>query len=218
MDSLGVIFDMDGVLVDSYDAHYESWVVTAKPRGVDFTKHIFVSTFGITAREVIEMSWPGKFAPQQIAQWDADKEQAYREILERNFPEMDGAEELIASLHADGFKLAIGSSGPPENVACVVKCLPSGKLFSGVVNGMDVKLGKPHPDVFLKAAEKLGIAPTRCAVIEDSIHGLTAARAAGAKAIGLTGTSPRQLLETRADLVVDSLRELTPKIIAKLIG
>jgi HAD superfamily hydrolase (TIGR01509 family) len=131
---------------------------------------------------------------------------------------MDGATELLQSLSDAGFAMAIGSSGPPENVQCVLDELPGGNFIAASVNGQDVSKGKPDPEVFLKAAKKLGISPKRCAVVEDAPAGIQAARAAGSVAIALTGTASRAKLAEQAHLVVDSLRELTPECIAEWIG
>src|SRR4051794_30864587 len=105
---LGVIFDMDGVLVDSYEAHFESWQTSVRERGVAMTREDFTRTFGRTSREIIRDLWPGQFEDAGVAEFDAAKEAAYREILATHFPEMDGADQLIRALHAARFRLAIG--------------------------------------------------------------------------------------------------------------
>ena len=189
IDDLGVIFDMDGVLVDSYDAHFRSWRSAGVRVGLSMTEPAFRSTFGRTSRDIIENLWPGKFDTKAAAEFDAIKEADYREILKVKLPVMAGAEELLAELHAARFKLAIGSSGPRENIAVMVEGLNSGKFFDATVNGSEVKRGKPEPEVFLRAAEKLAIEPKRCAVIEDAVAGVDAARRAGMVAIGLLGTA-----------------------------
>jgi len=218
MNDSAVVFDMDGVLVDSYRPHFESWREMAQEHGVDMTEEQFASCFGRTTREIIVSLWGDHVTDEDVPMWDERKEEAYRRILAEDFPEMDGAHELLTALHSAGFKLAIGSSGPPENVAAVIEHLPAGDLFDAAVNSTDVTHGKPHPEVFLKAAEKLGVAPARCAVVEDAPAGVEAARRAGMAAIAITGTAPRDTLAARADLVVDSLRQLTPETIAQLIA
>ena len=130
---------------------------------------------------------------------------------------MDGAAELLDALKAAGFALAVGSSGPPENVAVVLGRLGREGLFDATVTGNEVRAGKPDPEVFLKAAEKLGVQPRRCAVIEDAVAGLEAARRARMVPIALMGTAPRETLAERAALVVDSLRGLSPEVIGALI-
>ncbi len=216
--SYGVIFDMDGVLVDSYRAHFESWREMLRKHGLELTEPDFAATFGRTSREIIQHFFGNTVSEEDIAQWDADKETAYRRIIAADFPEMDGASILIRALHAAGFRLAIGSSGPPENVATVLENLPGGELFDAIVTGRDVEHGKPHPDVFLRAAERLRLPPERCAVIEDALPGVEAGLRAGATIIALTGTAARETLEERAHLVVDSLRELEPATIRQLLG
>jgi HAD superfamily hydrolase (TIGR01509 family) len=217
MNGLGVIFDMDGVLVDSYRPHLLSWQQAAREQGLLLTEAQFATTFGRTSRDIIHRLWPGRFRADQIAAFDARKEQAYRDIIAHDFPEMPGAGALVEALHAAGFATAIGSSGPPENIAVVRRGLPHGDRIGATVSGAEVPHGKPDPDVFLRAAGKLGLAPACCAVIEDAPVGVEAARRAGMTAIALTGTAPRATLATRAHLVVDSLRELTPAAIAALI-
>lgn len=217
-EALGVIFDMDGVLVDSYRAHLDSWQRAAAAYGLSMTENDFARTFGRTSAEIIEQLWPGRFDSAGKVAFDDAKEQAYREILKTHFPAMPGASELIKSLHTAGFRMAIGSSGPPENVEVVHNQLLNGNLIEVTVNRTHVMRGKPDPQVFLVAAEKLEIPPARCAVIEDAPVGLKAARAAEMRAIGLTGTADRAVLEPLADVVVGSLHELTPQSIASLIA
>ncbi len=212
-----VIFDMDGVLVDSYQAHLHSFEQLGREHGLTMTPEQFSATFGRTSRDIIRNLWGDAIADEDIPAWDAQKEALYREIIRRDFPAMDGATELLRKLDAAGFAMAIGSSGPPENVAAVIECLPGAELVSAQVTGMDVTRGKPDPQVFLIAAEKLGVPPVRCAVIEDAPAGVQAARRANMAAIAITGTADRDALAVNAHVVVDSLRELSPQHLADLI-
>jgi len=212
-----VIFDMDGVLVDSYRAHLESWEQLARDHGLTMTAEQFSATFGRTTRDIIRNLWGNRVAENDIPAWDAQKEAFYREIIRRDFPAMDGATELLRSLDEAGFAMAIGSSGPPENVETVIECLPGAELISARVTGVDVTRGKPDPQVFLIAAEKLAVSPSRCAVIEDAPAGVQAARAAGMAAVAITVTADRDTLTEHAHIVIDSLQELSPESIAQLI-
>jgi beta-phosphoglucomutase len=212
-----VIFDMDGVLIDSYRAHLEAWQKLGEKLGRPVTEEVFVPTFGRVNREIFHHLWGDAFADAEIDRWGDWKEQAYREIILKRFPAMQGAAELLDSLKGAGFALALGSSGPPENVAAALVGLGRETIFDAIVNGREVKEGKPHPEVFLKAAEKLRLSPRCCAVIEDSLAGLEAAARAGMTPIGLTGTFTRERLAEKAALVVESLRELTPAGIAEMI-
>lgn len=213
-----VIFDMDGVLVDTYHAHYRSWMAVADAEGFPFSEEDFARTFGQTSREIIAQNWgDGRLSDEEIAALDDRKEAAFREILAEDFPAMPGIGELLEALHRAGFKLAVGSSGPPENVALVVERLPGGSLFSATVHGMDVTRGKPDPQVFLIAAERLGVAPARCAVVEDAPAGVEAAHAAGMAAVALVSTGRTRQSLAAADLIVDSLGELSPGRIRALL-
>jgi beta-phosphoglucomutase len=181
------------------------------------TEQQFASCFGRTSRDIIRYFWGDRIDEPTMAAWDAEKEAAYRDILRAHFPEMDGAGELVRALHEAGIAMAIGSSGPAENVDLARNCLPGGELIRETVNGMEVTHGKPDPEVFLTAARKLGIEPARCAVVEDAPAGVEAARRAQMTAVAITGTAPRDKLAERAHLVVDSLRELTPERLRSLI-
>ena len=122
--SRAVIFDMDGVLVDSYAAHQESWRRLAAERGYRMTPGEFAATFGRTSREIIEQLWGhGRLSAAEIAQLDDLKEEYYRDLVRTKFPAMEGAVELIDALSAAGIRLAVGSSGPPENVELVLEKL-----------------------------------------------------------------------------------------------
>lgn len=216
--TLGVIFDMDGVLVDSYRAHWQSWHFMADELGKGLTEEQFISTFGRTSREIIAEHWgAGCLTPEEIAEFDRRKEALYRELVASDFPAMEGATELIRALAASGFKLAVGSSGPPENVALAVDRLVAGQFFNTLVTGRDVTRGKPDPQVFLLAAERMGVAPADCAVIEDAPVGIAAANAAGMASIALLSTGHTAESVSTAKLIVHSLRELSPERIAGLI-
>jgi len=187
--------------------------------GKGLTEEQFVSTFGRTSREIIAEHWGAEcLTPDEIAAFDKRKEALYRELVERDFPAMDGATELIRALSVNGFKLAVGSSGPPENVALAVDRLKAGQLFNTLITGRDVTRGKPDPQVFLLAADRMGVAPANCAVVEDAPVGIAAANAAGMASIALLSTGHTAASVQAAKLIVRSLRELSPERIAELIA
>jgi beta-phosphoglucomutase len=212
-----VIFDMDGVLVDSYQAHFASWQRMYRELVIPYTEADFAADFGRTTREILARKFGDQLSEERIREIDHRKEAYYREDIEKSFREMDGARELIDALHAAGFLLAVGTSGPAENVTMVLKCLGKSDKLKTVVTGADVTRGKPDPQVFQIAAQRLGVPPAQCLVIEDAVHGVEAAHRAGMACVALTGTASREGLAA-ADLVVDSLRELTPDQIASLIA
>lgn len=217
-----VIFDIDGVLVDSYKPHLASWQALAEELGQTVTEEQFATSFGRTSRDIIDLWWrkvPGlgeTLTDERISEMDERKEALYRKMLEKNFPAIDGAADLISALHAEDFGIAAGSSGPPANVELSLRLLGRSEKFAARVTGADVTRGKPDPQVFLLAAEKLGVEAARCAVIEDAPAGIDAANRAGMFSIALLGTASRDALSA-ADLIVASLRELSPQRIAALI-
>lgn len=214
-----VIFDVDGVLVDSYHAHFESWRRVAAERGFKISEEQFRRTFGRTSREIIAELWgQHRLTRAEIEELDRRKEAAYRDILGRRVPIMDGAPELIDALAEAGFALAVGSSGPPENVQLVLETLGRRELFRGVVTGREVTRGKPDPQVFLLAAKQLDVPADHCAVIEDAVPGIAAAQSAEMAAIGLVSTGHDPASLAAADCRVSSLRELDPQRIARLIA
>lgn len=217
-ETLGVIFDVDGVLVDSYQAHFDAWVIVGRQRGFTITEEMFATSFGRTSREaIVDVFGLTDMTPEQIAELDVTKEAVYRELLADSFPELDGAGELIDALFAAGFKLGVGSSGPPPNVDLAVDKLARRAKFSGIITGRDVQRGKPDPEVFLLAAQRMGLPPARCCVIEDAPPGIAAAHNAGMKCIAVTSTGRTVAEQSAADLIVTSLRELSAERIAVLI-
>lgn len=213
-----VIFDMDGVLVDSYYAHYESWRRLAARQGRNISLAEFDATFGRTSREVIAALWPDVAGDaRKVAEWDRCKEALFREILAGNFPAMPGAVRLVRQLWEAGIPVALGSSGPPENVALVLERLGLRPRLAALVTGAEVRRGKPDPEVFLLAAFRLGLPPRRCVVVEDAPAGIEAAHRAGMPAVGVlsTGRRPHQL--AKAERLVRSLEHLSPRCLADLV-
>lgn len=209
-DNFGVIFDMDGVLIDSYHPHFVSWQETAAKYGLQLTEEQFRGTFGQTSGSIIRQLWgDGVLTPDQMHEFDVIKEARYRELVLAELPIMPGARELVVQLSQGGIPVAIGSSGPPDNVQLAAEALGGSRVFSGFVTGKDVRQGKPDPQVFILAGEKLGLPPERCVVIEDAPVGVEAARRAGMKSIGLQSPPPRTRDLSQASQVVDGLDQIS---------
>ena len=217
MPRLAVIFDVDGVLVDSYQAHFQSWRELFYELELEYSEQEFAASFGRTSREILREKIGGELAAARLRELDDRKEHFYRQAFRETFVPMDGAAEIVAALAHDGFALGIGSSGPAANVALALELLHLTSHFAAIVTGADVTRGKPDPQVFLLAAERLGVAASNSTVVEDAVHGITAANRAGMTSIGLVGTVTRDRL-AHAKLVLESLRELTPKRVRELIS
>ncbi len=212
-----VIFDMDGVLVDSTEAHYLAWLDVCRERGFEPTRGEFHETIGTGNDVTVRMLFGGEWTPEAIAELAGRKEAAYRDAVRDSLEVIDGAADLVEALDREGWRLALGTSAPPENVDCVMARFPAAARLAVKVNAGMVREAKPAPDLFLRAAELLGARPADCIVIEDSLMGLEAAKRAGMVGVGLTTTLGRERLAAKAALVADSLRELTPARLLALI-
>jgi beta-phosphoglucomutase family hydrolase len=198
----GVIFDMDGVIVLSEAAHWQSWVAAAKPRGVELKYETFLSCFGRVNRDCIRILFGPEVPPAESDVIADAKEAAFRDIIRADVPLAPGISHVLKKLKERGIGIAVGSSAPPENVNLVLDSGGLRGLFDATVNGSEVQRGKPAPDVFLLAAKRLGIEPRDCAVIEDAPTGIAAAVAAGMLPVGVTTTHKAgELKEAGAKLI-----------------
>jgi len=215
----GVIFDMDGVLVDSGPPHRESWRVLARQYGIELSDRDFADTFGMTSREIIRRFWGPNLTEEQVRDIDDQKEAIYRQLIAGRVPLSEGAREMLSALEHAGYVLAVGTSGPPENLELVLQETGLGRFFAATVHGFDIRQGKPAPDIFLEAARRAGVSPEDCVVVEDAPVGIAAALAAGMRAIGYAGTHPAERLrEAGASRVVSRLVEITPPMVAELLS
>jgi beta-phosphoglucomutase family hydrolase len=190
------IFDWDGVILDSSKHHEESWERLAKERGKILPEGHFLRGFGRRNVEIMRdlLQWSDDL--QEIQRLSLRKEELYREVVEDwGIQSLPGVRTWLERLEQAGIPCAIGSSTEQKNVQLGLRLLGLESFFQTAVTAEHVKRGKPAPDVFLQAAEKVGIAPQRCVVFEDAPSGVEAARAAGMRVVGVTTTHPGGHLE-----------------------
>ncbi|MCW1912792.1 HAD family phosphatase [Luteolibacter sp. GHJ8] len=214
-----VIFDFDGVVIDSHEAHGRSWFALADELGQELSQETFHSTFGQRNESILPfLGWAEEGDRERIQQLGDRKEGLYREILRAEGIEpLPGVVALLQDLKANGIPCAIGTSTPRANVECVLELTGLADYFGDIAASEDVSRGKPDPEVFLKAAAKLGADPLFCVVIEDAQVGLRAAKAAGMKALGVTTTHPADALAPEnPDRIVDSLAEVNVSYLREL--
>lgn len=216
---LGVIFDWDGVVIDSSRQHEESWELLAEEEGLPLFDGHFKIGFGKRNELIIRTILEWASDPEEIARLGDRKEVLYREIIQRDGIALQpGVGEFVKSLQEKNVPYAIGSSTPRENIESVLNYMNREDWFRHIVAAADVEKGKPDPEVFLKAAEKLEVAPERCVVFEDSLSGIEAGKAGGMKVVALTTTNSREILEkSPADLIVDSFNEVTIDRLGELV-
>lgn len=198
-----VLWDMDGTLVDSEEYHWLSWQEAMQAEGVAITHEQFLETFG-QRNDAILPRWLGPGAGRERIERVGDaKERRYRELVKQGgLAPLPGVDAWVRRLHGEGWRQAIASSAPRANVDVVLEVIGLGACFDAVVSAEDVTIGKPDPQVFLKAASHLNAPPARCIVVEDAAAGVEAARRAGMRSIGVS----RKALP--ADLAVASLVDL----------
>ncbi len=199
-----VLWDLDGTLADSGDYHWRSWRDTLRLEGIELDYQQFLDSFG-QKNDRILTTWLGsEVTAETIARIGDAKEALYREFARaEGLVALAGAVEWVHRLHAGGWKQAIASSAPRANVEVMVAAIGVADLMNAIVSAEDVTRGKPDPEVFLRAAERLGVPPDRCVVVEDAAAGVEAGRRAGMKTIGVNARAP-----LAADLYVESLADL----------
>jgi len=212
----GVIFDWDGVVIDSSAQHEKSWELLAEEIKKPLPADHFKVGFGKKNQEIIPGLLRWSEDPDEIRRLGERKEELYRELVrERGVAVLPGARELLVALKNASIPRSIGSSTPRSNLDAIFAATGLGQLFDAVVCGDDVTNGKPAPDVFLLAAERLGFAPADCLVIEDAHVGIEAARRAGMKVLAVATTNPLADLML-ADAAVPSLADVTPDFLQQI--
>jgi beta-phosphoglucomutase len=213
-----VIWDVDGVLLDSAEQHRQAWHRLAADEGVPFTDADFWATFGMRNADIIPRYYGPELAPTWVRALGERKETYYRDLLRAQAEALPGARELMVALNAADYRQALGSSAPPENLRLIVELLHLAPYLEAMISGERVASGKPAPDIFLAAAAALGVAPTNCVVIEDAPAGVAAAHAGGMRCLAVrrAGQADAPGLEA-ADLVVDSLTTVHVATIARLL-
>ncbi len=211
-----VLFDWDGVVVDSSKHHEESWELLAAEESAPLPPDHFKRGFGMKNEIIIPnlLGWTTDTA--EIRRLSLRKEALYREVVaRRGLAPLVGVADLLAALAEQGIPRVIGSSTHLLNIETGLKACGLVNAFSGMVTAEDVSHGKPDPEVFLRAATLAGLPPGRCVVLEDALVGIEAARAGGMKVVAIATTNPPELLRA-ADLVVPLPSALTPSLLGSL--
>jgi beta-phosphoglucomutase len=209
-----VIWDLDGVIIDSAQEHRKSWHRMAQSAGLSLTDEQFYATFGMRNDVIIPKLW-GPMPSERVRELADRKEQYYREFVRHAVTPLPGAIGLLSALHNAGYRQALASSTPIKNIELINEVLGLDRYLSVLVSGESVAHGKPAPDVFLKAAAELGVEPERCLVIEDAVAGVEAAHAGRMLCIAVSGERDLPGLR-KADLMVKDLTEVTVGRIRRL--
>lgn len=184
----GIIFDMDGTMIDNMMTHHRAWQRKLEKLGLKMTlEEVKESIHGVN-EEILLRLFGDKYTDAERAQIAWEKEEEYRNIFKNELKLVEGLPEFLADLKAAKIPLAIGTAAPPENVDFVLDNLNLRSYFQAVFHSKDVKKGKPNPEIFQKAAGGLNLDPKECLVFEDSVSGIQTALNAGSPAIAVTTT------------------------------
>ncbi|MGD0017558.1 MAG: HAD family phosphatase [Verrucomicrobiia bacterium] len=216
MQTWGAIFDWDGVIIDSSRQHEESWELLAREGDRLLPPDHFKRSFGMKNEQIIPelLGWTRE--PTEIRRLSLRKEELYRQIIrERGITPLPGVVELLGRLREAVVPAAVGSSTHRLNITTTLIMLGLDEMFQAIVTAEDVTHGKPDPEVFLLAAQRIGVPAARCVVFEDTQVGIQAACDGGMKVIGVAATHPAAKLRG-ANRVVHRLDELTIAELGKL--
>ena len=216
-----LIFDMDGVLVDSNPFHVQKWIEFLHERGIpynaeDLPKQILGSRNDTALRRFF-----GRDLPKgEIEKLSEDLEARFRAAFRPHAQPLLGLKTLMDECRAEGIPLAVASSAMTKNVDFVVDTLKLRSYFASIVTGDDVSRPKPDPEIYIQAAERLTLAPAKCVAFEDSFVGIQSAKRASMKCVAIASTFPAEDLrrQTQADLVVKNFEELSLARLRELLG
>jgi len=205
-----ILFDMDGVLVDSEPQHYRAWNLVFREMGFEMPWEPYKPCIGSTFPNLVRIveEYTGKKINDLEAMRRSNKEKLKQVEAEEGVAAVEGVKELIPRFQEKGWRMAVASSSPKEQIASTVKALGIEDCFELLFTGESVPNPKPAPDTFLRCAEAMGVRPEECIVIEDSYNGSLAARRAGMYCIGIQNPGSGDQDLSNADMVIKEFKEL----------
>ena len=213
-----VLFDMDGVIVDTEPLHRKAYYkmfdeVNIKMTDLHYEGYTGRSTLNICKRLCKQFQLSQ--SPESLV---AIKRKHFKLIFENDneLALLDGVLELIKNYHRNGLDLVLASSASMTNINRIFKRFELDQYFVAKLSGADLKASKPHPEIFLKAAKASGHEPKHCMVIEDSTHGIAAAKAAGIFCVGYKSANTKSQDYSKADIVVNNFRDVSYEIVKEL--
>jgi HAD superfamily hydrolase (TIGR01509 family) len=208
-----VLFDLDGIVIDTTELHYRVWDEFARAHKYHPSRAELLATNGRRAGETVRMWLGNGLDEQEVAALTADREAHFNRLLATEpVSAVPGVEAFVAALITAGIPRAVATSAVPANAELSLARVAMTGKFDAVITAADVHRGKPDPEPYLKAAAALGADPKRCVVIEDSVSGIRAAGAAGARCLAMATTFPREQLEDEEpDWLVSTFLDLPPQ-------
>jgi len=216
-----VIFDMDGVLVDTNPFHVQKWEALLMEHGIAFDRQALPKqVLGPANDPTLRHFFGNRITAEDRLRLSEELEARFRKAFAPHAKPQPGVEKLIAECHEQGVSVALASAAMSKNVFFIVDALKLRSRFHVILTADEISQNKPDPAIFTKTAQKLGLAPSLCVVIEDSFVGIEAAKRAGMKCVAVASTFPAPELRahTPADLVVQTLEEIDLQELGRLFG
>jgi HAD superfamily hydrolase (TIGR01509 family) len=211
---------MDGVLVDSNPFHFEAWTQLSHRHQRQLSREEL--QYGLSGRkseDILRYLFGEDLLPHQLDDLALEKEDLFRTLIRGQAQPIPGLPAMLEELARLGWRSAVATSAPRANLELTLDELGLGDFFGAEVTAEDVQIGKPHPQVYQLAAQRLGMPPAACIVFEDAVAGIEAGRRAGMMTVGLATTRPAAELEAAgADLVVADFTHLTPALLSEHLG
>lgn len=212
-----VIFDMDGVIIDSNPFHVKSWRAFAEKYDFEITEQdLEQHVFGRMMKDALQYFFKGDMSDEEIERYGEEKEIIFREMFKPYIKPVDGLMHFLDDMKAYHVKMAVATSASLKNLDFMFENIPIRHYFEALLDASCVEKGKPDPDIYLKAASMLDVPPEQCVVIEDSLSGVKSGLNAGMKVIGVTTTHTSEELNA-TDITVADFTELDYQNIAELL-
>ena len=217
---LAALFDMDGVIVPNAFYHLSAWFVFAEYHNIILTEEDYMQHMnGHIAKDSLEFLFRRKLSAPELATYTEEKEAVYRDQYRAYLAPTAGLVPFLDALKATDFRIAVGTSAPVSNIGFTLDGLTIRHYFDVVVDASMIQRGKPDPEIYLKAAEQVGVPADGCVVFEDAFAGIEAGLRAGMKVVALATTHTRdELVPTGAHLIIDDFTQIDVEAVSKLIS
>lgn len=213
-----VIFDLNGVIIDDEKIHQKAWRQFYEKKGLNLTKNDYKQkVLGRTVKDTLEYLYNYQLTEEELNQLASERIDIAIELVKNKLKLPDGLRKLLVLLNKNKIPLAIATSSRARYVDFVTDEAKIRKHFKFILTAQDVSRGKPHPEIYLKTAEKLEVYPNDCVVFEDSISGIMAAKKAGMKVIAITTTHTKTELN-EADKIINSFTEVDCAMLKEVLS
>ncbi|RVU24948.1 HAD family phosphatase [Sandaracinomonas limnophila] len=191
----GILFDMDGVVVDNLPYHVDAWLLFCEKKGIPLTRETFYKELnGMNSKDTFEWFFKRQMTREEVHPLEEEKEEIYREFYAPFRKPLEGLVEFLKEIRSSGIKVALATSAGQGNIDFTIDGIGLRDQFDVIVGGAEVTKGKPDPEIYLLAAQKLGVNPANCWVIEDSLQGIKSGQSAGCKVVGITTSHTKEEL------------------------